>query len=382
MFHLNVKPSPPTSVGRETPGQAVRLLGDHHDAGLCRVDDGVQLLQERDGVQVLAAAEAVREPLARLARVVEIEHRRDRVDPEPVGVELLEPVERVREEEVPHLVAPEVEDERAPVGVRAAARVGVLVQRRPVEARERPVVAREVRRDPVEDDPDPPPVQRVDERAQVVGRAQGGLRGVVPRHLVAPRRAERVLHHRHQLHVREPELLHVVAELVGEVAPPEALPPRARMHLVGGHRRAERIGSAPPRQPVVVRPRVARAVDDRRGGGRLLGAERERVGLETRDAVGAVDRELVGMALARMRGDACPDPRRLLRLEDVRHPRPRSSSRPRTDTARAFGAHTAKRTPASSASSGCAPRRSHSRSCRPSPRRWRSSSPSTPGRLT
>ena len=140
---------------------------------------------------------------------------------------------------------------------------------------------------------------------------------VVARHLVAPRRAERVLHHRHQLHVREPELLHVVAELVGEVAPPEALPPRARMHLVGGHRRAERIRSAPPRQPVVVRPRVARAVDDRRGGGRLLGAERERIRLETRDAVRAVDGELVGMPLARMRGDARPDPRRLLRLEDV-----------------------------------------------------------------
>ena len=129
------------------------------------VHDGVQLLEERDRFEVLAPAEAVRQPLARLARVVEVEHRGDRVDAQPVDVELLEPVERVREQEVPHLVAAEVEDERAPVRVLAAARVGVLVERGPVEARERPVVAREVRRHPVEEDADPAPVERVDERA-------------------------------------------------------------------------------------------------------------------------------------------------------------------------------------------------------------------------
>ena len=75
------------------------------------------------------------------------------------------------------LVAPEVEDERAPVGVRAAARVGVLVQRRAVEARERPVVAREVRGDPVEDHADAALVQAVDELAQVVGRRRSAGSG-------------------------------------------------------------------------------------------------------------------------------------------------------------------------------------------------------------
>ena len=43
--------------------------------------------------------------------------------------------------EVPHLVPTEVEDERAPVRMRPAAWVGVLVERRPVEAGERPLVA-------------------------------------------------------------------------------------------------------------------------------------------------------------------------------------------------------------------------------------------------
>ena len=56
----------------------------------------IQLLQELDRLEVLAAAELVRHPLARLARVIEIQHRRDRVHPQTVDVELLDPVERVR----------------------------------------------------------------------------------------------------------------------------------------------------------------------------------------------------------------------------------------------------------------------------------------------
>ena len=84
---------------------------------------------------------------------------------------LAQPEERVREQEVADLVAAEVEDQRAPVGVRAAPRIVVLVERGAVEARERPVVAREVRGDPVEDHADAGSVQAVDERAEVVGRA-------------------------------------------------------------------------------------------------------------------------------------------------------------------------------------------------------------------
>lgn len=84
-------------------------------------------------------------------------------------MELLEPVQRVRDEEVPHLRVAEVEDERAPVLLLAAARVGVLVQRLAVELREREGVLREVRRDPVDDDADAGAVQRVDEELEVVG---------------------------------------------------------------------------------------------------------------------------------------------------------------------------------------------------------------------
>ena len=191
-------------------GERGRLLGDGEHAGAPAVHDRVHLLQEGDRLEVLPAAELVRHPLAFLPRVVEVEHRRDRVDPQAVDVELLDPVQGVGEQEVAHLVAAEVEHERAPVGVLALAGVGVLVQRGAVEAGERPLVLREVRRHPVDDDADAALVQRVDEHPEVVRRAEPGRRRVVRRHLVAPRPAERMLGHRHQLDVGEAEVGDVV----------------------------------------------------------------------------------------------------------------------------------------------------------------------------
>jgi len=86
-------------------------------------------------------------------------------------VVLAQPEQRVGDQEVAHLVAPEVEHQRAPVGVRPAPGVGVLVQRRAVEAGQGKVVAREVARHPVEDHAEAVLVQALNELAHLVGRA-------------------------------------------------------------------------------------------------------------------------------------------------------------------------------------------------------------------
>ena len=70
----------------------------------------------------------------------------------------------------------------------ALARVGVLVQRRAVEAGQAVRIAREVRRHPVEQDADAGLVQDVDERLEVVGRAEATGRRVVADGLIAPGR--------------------------------------------------------------------------------------------------------------------------------------------------------------------------------------------------
>ncbi len=162
------------------------------------------------------------------------------------------------QQEVANLVPPEVEHERAPVGVLALAGVGVLVQRGAVEPGQRPIVLREVCRHPVDDHADALGMQRVDEGAEVVGRSVAGRRRVVRRDLVAPRAPEGMLGHRHHLHVGEPELGHVGRELLGQlevgqrpIAVLGDAPPRADVHLVRGHPLVDGIGA---RRGVRARP--------------------------------------------------------------------------------------------------------------------------------
>ena len=103
-----------------------------------------------------------------LPRVVEVEHRRDGVDPEAVDVVALEPEQGVAEEEVADLGPAVVEDLRAPVAVLAQPGVLVLVEVGAVEVAEAVEVAGEVGGDPVEDHAEAVAVQRVDEVGEVV----------------------------------------------------------------------------------------------------------------------------------------------------------------------------------------------------------------------
>ena len=92
--------------------------------------------------------------------------------------------------------------------------VGVLVEMGAVEEREAVGVVREVRRHPVEDDPDAGLVQDVDEIHEVLRLAVPRGRREVAGRLIAPRAVERMLGHRQQLDVGEPERGHVLRERV------------------------------------------------------------------------------------------------------------------------------------------------------------------------
>ena len=227
---------------------------------------------------------------------------------------LLEPVERVGDQEVADLAAAEVEDVGAPVRVLAARGVRVLVERRAVEARQREGVLREVRRHPVDDHADAGLVERVDEVAEAVGVAEPRGGGEVRRDLVAPRPAVRVLHHRQELHVREAEVDEVRHQVVGDllvgvdVAAPVLLP-RAEVHLVDRHRSVHGRLVAAVGHPLVVAPGVRRLEDHRRRRRGSLGVEGHRVGLLAPLAVGAEDQELVLRPRADVGHEQLPDAR-------------------------------------------------------------------------
>ncbi len=243
----------PAHVPLETEAQAAqvggardareggRLFGNGHDPRMQAVRPFVDLAQEGDRLQVLVAAVLVRLPLAGLARVVQVEHRGHGIHPQPVDVVAVQPEQGVGDQEVAHLGAPEVEDERAPVRVRATARIGVLVERRAVELAQGELVVGEVGRHPVDDHPDSRVVQRVDHGAEVIRGAEAGGRRVVAGDLVAPRAVERMLGHRQQLDVGEAEPMAVLRQLLGglPVSEPAAVrvaPPGAKVDLVDRHR--------------------------------------------------------------------------------------------------------------------------------------------------
>jgi hypothetical protein len=120
-----------------------------------------------------------------------------------------------------------------------------------------------------------------------------------------------VLGDRHQLDVREAQRNDVVRQRMRQLAVAEhlavAAPPRAGMQLVDRERRIERVVRAACGHPVGIVPVVAELPGARRGRRRLLGAERERIGLVGRVAVVRHDAVLVGLPAPHLRHAALPD---------------------------------------------------------------------------
>ena len=162
-----------------------------------------------DRVKILAAAINVRDPLAGLARVIEVEHRRHSVHPQTVNVIFVEPKESVADEKIAHLVAAVIEDERAPILVLALARIHVLVKIGAIELGQRVRILRKMRRHPVHDHADTGLMTFVDEMAEIIGRTEPAGRCVIMCDLIPPGTLERMLGNRQQFNVRMTHLQHI-----------------------------------------------------------------------------------------------------------------------------------------------------------------------------
>ncbi len=287
--------------GARDPGPGGGLLGNRERSRVAPVGRPVEVAQELDGLEMFVPAVVVGEPLTVLARVVEIQHRSDCIDANPVEVVLVEPEHGARDQEAADLGPAVVEDGAVPVGVPSLPPVRVLVQRVPIEPAEPMAVGREMRRHPVEDDADACLVQLVDEVHQILGRAVAGARSEVRRALISPRRVIGMLGDGEQLDVGEPHVGHVSDEGFGELPVRErvaggVLPPRAEMDLVDGHRGIPSMPVDPARHPFMVTPLVVEVPHDGRGLGRHLGRDCERVRLLDETLLLGPDPVLVGLA--------------------------------------------------------------------------------------
>src|SRR4249919_2959288 len=154
----------------------------------------------------------------------------------------VKPKQGISNEEVFHLIAAIIKDQRAPVHVLAKARVFMFVKTGAVIARKAVRILRKVARYPIEDHSDAGLMATVHEIAELVGISVPARRRVKVDDLIAPRTVERMLHHGQQFDVRESQLLDVGDQAVAELyVTQEAIfllrvsLPRTEMHLIGTH---------------------------------------------------------------------------------------------------------------------------------------------------
>ena len=187
--HVPLEPEAQPAVvhGRRHARPGGAFLGHGHQAfGPFAVSQRVHLLEEFDRFVILAPAVPVRDPLSVLARIIAVEHRRDSIHPQPVQVEVAQPIDRVRAQEVAHFGAAEIVDQRVPVGVKPLAGIGMFVKRRAVELCQAMRVGREMRRHPVHQHAQPLGVRGIDKGAEIVGRAVTAGRCIQAGGLIAP----------------------------------------------------------------------------------------------------------------------------------------------------------------------------------------------------
>ena len=119
---------------------------------------------------------------------------------------LLAPEQRVADQEILDFGATVVEHQRAPVGVFALARIGVLVKSGAVEFGQPVNVFREVSRHPVYDHSDSVLMAEVHEVHEVFRSTVTTRGSEVADSLIAPTTRERMLGNRHQFDVGEVHL--------------------------------------------------------------------------------------------------------------------------------------------------------------------------------
>src|SRR5437588_1277268 len=124
----------------------------------------VEFLQKRNRFEILSSAKFIRYPFAFLPAVIEVEHRRDRIDAQTVQMKFAQPIQRVADQKISNLVTPIIENVSAPIGMLAFARVEMLVQRSPIESSECERVFRKMRRHPIHDYADTFLMEMIDEK--------------------------------------------------------------------------------------------------------------------------------------------------------------------------------------------------------------------------
>ncbi len=108
---------------------------------------------------------------------------------------LIQPEQGVCNEEITHFVSAKVEYKSPPFRMFSLAGITMFVKGSAVEEPQAPVVFREMRRDPVDDDSDAVLVARVHKVLEIIRVPEAARWGIITCHLIAPGGVKRMLGH-------------------------------------------------------------------------------------------------------------------------------------------------------------------------------------------
>ena len=302
---LVVKAQAPVCRLSGNHGPRCRFLGDQDSPVLSPLKDRVEMLQELHSLQVLIAAVNICHPLPIILPVVKVKHGSNRIHANSVRMILVRPEQSICNEEIRHSGTSIIVNQGSPVGMRSLPGILMLVYTGSVKSSQAVGIPRKMSRHPIKDHADSLLVHVIHEGHKIIRGAVTAGRRVIARYLVAPGSIQRMLHHRHQLHMGISHLLHIGCQLFGNL--PVIIKfgacnrisllvhgnifahPGAQMHLIDIHGLVLCIGLCPARHPLLILPLVTADIPD----------NRSRVGAQLR-VIGIGIRLQHGLAMARL----------------------------------------------------------------------------------
>ena len=236
------------------------------------------MTEEFNGLQVFIFSILVRNPLALLPSIVQIQHGSHSVYPQAVYMIFLNPEQCIGDKEVFHFIFAIVKDLGTPVRMFSLSGVCVFVSRGSIEVCQSMGVSGEVGGNPIQDDADLISVHIIDKITEILGSAIAGGRRIITCYLIAPGAVKGMLCDSHQFYMSIAHFLDIVRKSMGQLPIiikslilfvfPGMFFPGTWMNLVNRHGVFLHIKLLAFLHPCGVRPLIISDVHDSGGGTR------------------------------------------------------------------------------------------------------------------
>ena len=197
------------------------------------------------------AAVDIRNPLARILSIIQIQHGSHGIHADSIRVILIRPEQSVGNQEIGNSRTAVIIDQSPPMGMGALSWIFMLIYACPVKISQPKAVSREVGRNPVENHADPLSVHIIHEIHKIIRRTVPAGGCIIPGNLIAPGSVQRMLHNRKQLHMGISHHLYILCQfyrnltVVIKLGTNDIIPvliplclfpdPRSEMNLIDGH---------------------------------------------------------------------------------------------------------------------------------------------------